>query len=71
MKETSRPQSSRATHAASSQLHRTAVAHEHGVVFPVQCKLTVGAVDDPLEADADAVAGKVIAIAQNTFIQRK
>jgi hypothetical protein len=37
----------------------------------VQRKLSVGAVDDPLETEADAMADKVIRMPENSFIQRK
>jgi hypothetical protein len=57
--------------APATQTTNTANTEEQGVVLPVQCKLTVGAVDDPLEAEADAIADKVVSIPQNNFIQRK
>jgi hypothetical protein len=71
MKETSRPPSSSVVPAASSPSQCQATVQEQSVVLPVQCKLTVGAIDDPLEAEADAVANKVVAIPQNSYIQRK
>lgn len=37
----------------------------------VQCKLTVGSVNDPLEAEADAVADQVMRMPENAIIQRK
>ena len=37
----------------------------------VQCKLTVGAVNDPMEAQADAVADQVMRMPENALIQRK
>ena len=40
-------------------------------ILPVQCKLTVGAVDDPLEHEADAMADIVMRMPQQNFIQRK
>lgn len=70
MKETSRPQSSGVAQAVSSQSHPT-IEQEQGTVLPVQCKLTVGAVADPLEAEADAVADKVVSMPQRSFIQLK
>ncbi len=39
--------------------------------LPIQRKLTVGAVDDPLEAEADAMADRVMRMAEPSFIQRK
>lgn len=38
---------------------------------PIQRKLTVGAVDDPLEHEADAMADKVMRMPEQNFIQRK
>ncbi|AHF15144.1 flagellar motor protein MotB [Niabella soli DSM 19437] len=37
----------------------------------MQCKLTIGAVDDPLEAEADAMADRVMRMPEHDFIQRK
>jgi pyrrolidone-carboxylate peptidase len=37
----------------------------------IQPKLTVGAPDDPLEREADEMAGKVMRMPENNFIQRK
>lgn len=39
--------------------------------LPVQCKLSVGAVDDPLEQEADAMADKVMCMPGQNFVQRK
>jgi hypothetical protein len=39
--------------------------------LPIQCKLSVGAVDDPLETEADAIADKVMRMPESSFIQRK
>jgi hypothetical protein len=39
--------------------------------LPTQRKLSVGAVDDPLEHEADAMADKVMRIPDTSFIQRK
>jgi outer membrane protein OmpA-like peptidoglycan-associated protein len=39
--------------------------------FSVQCKLTIGAVDDPLEKEADAMADRVLRMPQTPFVQRK
>ena len=37
----------------------------------IQCKLSIGAVDDPLEDEADAMADKVMRTPEHNFIQRK
>ena len=37
----------------------------------IQCKLSIGAVDDPLEHEADAMADKVMRMPETSFIQRK
>ncbi|MGB5818244.1 MAG: DUF4157 domain-containing protein [Saonia sp.] len=39
--------------------------------LPIQRKLSIGAVDDPLEHEADAVADMVMRMPAQTFIQRK
>lgn len=39
--------------------------------LPIQCKLTVGAADDPLETAADDVANRVLQMPEQNFIQRK
>ena len=39
--------------------------------FPLQRKLSVGAVDDPLEDEADNMADKVMRMPEPNFIQRK
>ena len=39
--------------------------------IPVQCKLSVGAPDDPIEHEADAMADKVMRVPEQNFIQRK
>lgn len=39
--------------------------------FPLQRKLSIGAVDDPLEDEADAMADKVMRTTEPSFIQRK
>ncbi|MDB5086629.1 MAG: hypothetical protein JWR09_623 [Mucilaginibacter sp.] len=39
--------------------------------LPIQLKLSVGAVDDPLEYEADAMADKVMRMPETSFIQRK
>ncbi len=40
-------------------------------IQPIQFKLSVGAPDDPLESEADAVADKVMRMPEAGFIQRK
>ncbi|MEP7377632.1 MAG: DUF4157 domain-containing protein [Chitinophagaceae bacterium] len=37
----------------------------------IQCKLPIGAVDDPLEHEADAMADKVMRMPEQSFIQRQ
>ncbi|MGB3073944.1 MAG: DUF4157 domain-containing protein, partial [Chitinophagales bacterium] len=39
--------------------------------FSIQCKLSIGAPDDPLEYEADAMADKVMRMPEQNFIQRK
>lgn len=39
--------------------------------LPIQPKLSIGAIDDPLEDEADTVADKVMRMPQQNFIQRK
>jgi|CXWL01.1.fsa_nt_gi hypothetical protein len=39
--------------------------------LPIQCKLAVGAADDPLETAADDMANRVLQIPEQNFIQRK
>ena len=39
--------------------------------LPTQCKLSIGAVDDPLEHEADAMADTVMRMPEPNFIQRK
>ncbi len=39
--------------------------------YPIQRKLSVGAVDDPLEHEADAMADRVMRMPETSFIQRK
>ncbi|MHA4806466.1 eCIS core domain-containing protein [Flavitalea flava] len=39
--------------------------------LPIQRKLTVGAVDDPLEKEADDMAGRILRTPETSFIQRK
>lgn len=37
----------------------------------IQCKYSIGSVDDPLETEADAVADQVVRMPENAVIQRK
>ncbi|HEY8917509.1 MAG TPA: hypothetical protein VIM87_13780, partial [Chitinophaga sp.] len=39
--------------------------------LPIQCRLNVGAVDDPLEKEADNIADTVMRMPEPSFIQRK
>lgn len=39
--------------------------------FPIQLKLSVGATNDPLEYEADAMADKVMRTPEKTFVQQK
>jgi len=39
--------------------------------FPIQLKLSVGAVNDPLEHEADAMADKVMRMPETPFVRRK
>ncbi|PSL44804.1 uncharacterized protein DUF4157 [Chitinophaga niastensis] len=39
--------------------------------LPIQYKLSVGAVDDPMEAEADSMADQVMRMPETSFIQRK
>jgi hypothetical protein len=39
--------------------------------LPIQRKLSIGAVDDPLEQEADAMADKVMRMPEQPFVQRK
>jgi hypothetical protein len=71
MKEASSVRSTGVTPAANPQSLSAAITQEQRAVLPVQCKLTVGSANDPLEAEADAVADKVMDVPQNSFIQRK
>ena len=41
------------------------------LLSPVQCKLAIGAPDDPLENEADAMADKIMRMPEQNFIQRK
>jgi hypothetical protein len=59
------------TQASSQPPVETIRSDQDAIVLPIQCKLTVGAVDDPMEAEADAIADKVMRMPENSFIQRK
>ena len=70
------------THPSSSGSHSAALPtpENHNEVhsvetdfktLPLQCKLSIGAVDDPLEHEADAMADKVMRMPEQNFIQRK
>ncbi len=59
------------TQASSQPPQRAIGSDQDSIVLPIQCKLTVGAVDDPLEAEADVMADKVMRMPENSFIQRK
>src|SRR4030095_2547165 len=39
--------------------------------LPIQCKLSIGSPDDPLEHEADVVADKVMRMPEQNFVQRK
>ena len=39
--------------------------------LPIQAKLTVGAVDDPLEKEADTMADQIMRMPEDNFIQKK
>ena len=49
-----------------NELQRESIRH-----LPVQRKLSIGAVDDPLEDEADTMADKVMRMPEQNFIQRK
>lgn len=54
--------------AMSPQQPGLTAPQEH---LPIQLKLSVGAVNDPLEDEADAMADKVMRMPETSFIQRK
>jgi hypothetical protein len=56
------PASETASHELSEQTKQR---------IPIQFKLNIGAVDDPLEEEADAMAEKVMRMPEQTFIQHK
>ena len=54
----------------SSQYTRQHMGPELIDRFPIQLKLSVGAANDPLEHEADAMADKVMLMPETSFIQR-
>lgn len=66
------------TISASTKIDALPVAQKSGDLYngslqylPVQRKLNIGSVDDPLEHEADAMANKVMRMPEKSFIQRK
>ncbi|ASU33915.1 eCIS core domain-containing protein [Mucilaginibacter xinganensis] len=57
-----------AVHLPEEQLDLETELNER---LPIQLKLSVGAADDPLEYEADAMADKVMRMPETSFIQRK
>ena len=57
--------------ASLYELKNQDVCKESLSYLPIQCSLTVGAVDDPLEHEAEAMADTVMRMPQQNFIQRK
>jgi len=59
--------------AAANEVAPVQEINEHELVdrFPVQLKLSVGAPNDPLEHEADAMADKVMRMPENALVQRK
>ena len=55
----------------SSNESSTLYAASHIDHLPIQRKLSIGAVNDPLEHEADAMADKVMRMPEQNFIQRK
>lgn len=70
MKETSSAHSE-TMHAAEHCSHVPAKAGEQNILRLIQCKLTVGAINDPLETEADTMADQVMRMPAQSFIQRK
>jgi hypothetical protein len=56
-------------------MHASKLTNENQAATPaaasIQCKLTVGAANDPLEHQADAMADKVMRMPETPFVQRK
>ncbi|MBL0341289.1 MAG: DUF4157 domain-containing protein [Bacteroidetes bacterium] len=50
--------------------HQESMKMSNDQFLPIQFSLSVGAVDDPLELEADAVADKVMRMPETPFIQR-
>jgi hypothetical protein len=71
MKTVSPSQQTQAAPSVASMPSLCMAESDQNIMLPVQCKLTVGAIDDPLEAEADAVADKVMRMPESSFIQRK
>ncbi len=71
MKNLSPYQQAQTAPSAASTPSLSMAESAQNILLPIQCKLTVGAVDDPLEAEADAMADQVIRMPENSFIQRK
>jgi hypothetical protein len=71
MKHTSTSPQTKSTQAAEAQPSVPITESNQNIVLPIQCKLTVGAADDPLETEADAMADKVMRMPMDNFIQRK
>ena len=57
-----------AVHSSVEQLEPETELNER---LPIQLKLSVGAANDPLEHEADAMADKVMRMPETSFIQRK
>jgi hypothetical protein len=71
MKNVSLSQQTQSTPAAESKPSLSMAERDQSILVPIQCKLTVGPADDPMEAEADAMADKVMRMPENNFIQRK
>ena len=56
--------------AGNQSLYKDKIEEKSGTMF-IQRKLIVGATDDPLEYEADAMAEKVMRMPEQNFIQRK
>ncbi len=56
---------------SNESVSKTTPAAASGKSITVQRQLTVGAVNDPLEHEADAVAAKVMRMPEQNFVQRK
>jgi hypothetical protein len=55
----------------SAEAVKTDLCNETLQRLPVQRKLAIGAADDPLEHEADAMADTVMRMSQSPFVQRK